>query len=210
MKAFPRQASAVFVLVWVGSGVFCTSWALAKEPVIATASTNPTRPKLALFVTNLYSSEPVQAYPLGSSGDNAPLSSVPESSITGLSKPEGIARDSKGYLYVTNEWGHSVTVYAAGANGKVAPISSIEVNSDPTGIALDSKGAIYVTNWIGDSIEVFAAVPLSSGTPSPTNAVAAATRNLAGVRSEELIGRVIASATKSWTTFAIGGDATET
>ena len=145
--------------------------ALATEPVIGTASTAPSGSKLALFVTNFQSAVPVTAYPLGSSGNIAPLSSVPDSSITGLIKPYGVARDSKGYLYVTNEWGHSVTIYAPGANGKAAPIATIEDGVDPTGIALDARGNIYVADWQGNSIAVYAAVETATGVDVPAGSL---------------------------------------
>ena len=52
-------------------------------------------------------------------------------------------------IYVSN--GNSVTVYAPGSNGNVAPINVISDRSDllssPWGIALDSAGNIYVASY---------------------------------------------------------------
>ena len=134
-------------------------------------------PKLALFVTNLdfptNGSPPVTAYPLGSGGNIAPISSRPtrpSSSATGLDHPWGIARDARGNLYATNESANSVTIFAASASGDARPIATIEGDatglSDPTGIALDSRGNIYVANQTFGSITVYAAG--SNGNVIPT------------------------------------------
>lgn len=170
-----RKAALVFVLLWLGTWSLDScdgaSTASATQPVTASASTTPTAtptpsPKLALFVTNLdfppASSPPVTVYPLGSSGNIAPLSSGSTPSATGLYHPSGIARDSSGKLYTTNASSYdSVTVYAGSATGDARPIATIKGAStrlsDPTGIALDSKGNIYVANRPFGSITVYAA-----------------------------------------------------
>lgn len=105
-----------------------------------TTSGNP--PKIAIFVANGYD---VTAYPLGSTGDVPPIAVT-----TDFAAPSAIARDSSGRLYVTNQVGNAVTVFAANANGNTRPLAVIggphTLLSDPTSIALDANGAIYVAN----------------------------------------------------------------
>lgn len=105
-----------------------------------TTSGNP--PKIAIFVANGYD---VTAYPLGSNGDVPPIAVT-----TDFAAPSAIARDSSGRLYVTNQVGNAVTVFAANANGNTRPLAVIggphTLLSDPTSIALDANGAIYVAN----------------------------------------------------------------
>jgi sugar lactone lactonase YvrE len=157
-----------------------TSLRLASATVVIKhASTTP-----AIFVTNLTPAA-VTAYSLGSSGNIAPLASR-----TGLSLPEGVARDSSGKLYVANEAVASVTVYASGTNGNSSPISTIAgANTgliSPTGIALDSKGNIYVANAgsLGagsDGIIEYAA--RSNGNVTPTAIITGSSTGLADPRA---------------------------
>ena len=77
--------------------------------------------------------------------------------------PAGNLRNSnrREVIFGTGKFGPaSVTVYAAGANGNVAPVRSIEGPNTqlnwPTGISLDvDRGEIYVSNAVGDSINVY-------------------------------------------------------
>jgi len=150
--------------IWTRDCCAGASTASATQPIAATVSATPSAtstavPKLALFVTNSdylpLGSRPVTVYPLGSSGNIAPLSTETGTSQTGLYHPSGIARDSKGNLYATNGSSvDSVTVYSASAVGDSRPLATIKA-SDPQGIALDSMGNIYVTSRGG--ITVFAA-----------------------------------------------------
>ncbi len=85
---------------------------------------------------------------------------------TGLSLPNALTLDGMGNIYVANfERGPcgpsgSVTVYAQGASGDIAPIFSIGGDktglNGPLGIALDSSGKIYVANQ-QNSVTVYAA-----------------------------------------------------
>jgi hypothetical protein len=79
-----------------------------------------------------------------------------------LDRPTGMAMDSAGNLYVANLGNGSITVYAAGASGNVAPVRRLggpaAANSQltqPYGVAVDSGGRIFVTQ--GNTFMVFAA-----------------------------------------------------
>lgn len=69
----------------------------------------------------------------------------PIGSITdGVSAPAGVAVDSAGALYVTNEGNNTVTVYAQGSSSPSLTISN--GISGPYGIAVDSSGEVFVSN----------------------------------------------------------------
>lgn len=116
----------------------------------------------------------------------APVQTI-SGNATGLKSPFGIAVNSDREIFVANSCffscGGSITVYATGANGNVAPIRTIEGSStglsNPGGIALDGR-LIYVTNITGNSVTVYPAgahgnmapvrtlIGLNTGIHSPT------------------------------------------
>jgi sugar lactone lactonase YvrE len=107
----------------------------------------------------------VTIYQQTAKGNVKPIHTITGSS-TGLSQPYGITVDSKHKVYIVSTSGGSqstgsLTVYAAGANGNVAPIRTITGSNTglfyPIGVALDSKAKTYVTNSNGQSVTVFAA-----------------------------------------------------
>ncbi len=69
---------------------------------------------------------------------------------TGLLAPAGIAVDSSGKIYVTDDGAPSVFVYPAGSNGDEVPTDTISGGSTglmtPIGVAVDSKDKIYVAD----------------------------------------------------------------
>jgi sugar lactone lactonase YvrE len=82
---------------------------------------------------------------------------------TGLPGPT----PSPAALYIGNSGGPSITVYAPGADGDVAPIRTIEGGAtglSPNDLALDATGNVYVVN-AGDGITVFA--PRAGGNVAP-------------------------------------------
>ena len=103
-------------------------------------------------------------YAAGSNGDAAPIRTIrgPRTLLIG---PQGVAVDSTGRVYVVNDnrnfGSSSVTVYAAGASGDVAPIQAIagaDTGLDaPEGIAVDDRQNIYVADSASNSVTVYAA-----------------------------------------------------
>ena len=133
-----------------------------------------------LYVTSKNNSS-VLVFAAGASGDVAPISTI-SGSNTLLARPTGIAIDSTGKIYVadygTEDPGNpSVFVFAAGANGNVAPVATITGAATglvfPNGLALDSAGKIYVANEgtgevTGGSVTVYAAGATGNAAPVAT------------------------------------------
>jgi len=121
-----------------------------------------------ILVVNQCSGE-VTAYPVGSSGNVAPISPV-----SGIATPVGIAFDTKDRLYVSNYCNHTVTVYPAHSKGRVAPIAALGGlpgsggNWGGFGILVDSNDNLYVQSRDG-SISVYP--PGSSGMPAPSSVI---------------------------------------
>jgi hypothetical protein len=105
----------------------------------------------------------VTFYPPGSNGNASPAGTI-AGSYTGLyitNTPTGIALDANGYLYVPNYAASSVTIYAPGASGNVAPTYMISCRCGPQAVALDSKDNVYESYLSSTGIDVYA--PQESG-----------------------------------------------
>jgi sugar lactone lactonase YvrE len=117
----------------------------------------------------------VAVYPAGSDGQVAP-STVLAGSATGLDVPEGIALDGTGNIYVVNDGSDngdadSVTVYAEGSSGNVAP--SAVISGPATGLNLPDSvaifsGKIYVSNYGNNSVTVYPVGSTGNTAPSAT------------------------------------------
>ena len=78
----------------------------------------------------------------------------PDSTITGVTSPQGLAVDSSGDLYVAGSRGTTISVVEAGDS---TPNPSLEVTglSRPRGVAFDSAGLLYVANTGTSSVLVY-------------------------------------------------------
>lgn len=146
----------------------------------------------------------VTVYAAGANGNVAPIRTIAGSN-TGLDTPWSMALDASGKVYVTNRASvvrkyDSVTVYAAGANGNVAPIQTIAGSNTglhtPSDIALDASGNIYVTN--GYSVNIYGAG--ANGNVEPIRTISGA---LAGLDSAE--GITVGVSGKVYVTNHFGG-----
>jgi hypothetical protein len=94
----------------------------------------------------------VLIFAAGANGNVAPIRTI-SGSKTGLNFPDAVAIDGSGNVYVS-QWApgdvFGVNVYAAGAQGNVAPIQAIAGSktgvNGPVGIAVDAGHNIYVAN----------------------------------------------------------------
>jgi sugar lactone lactonase YvrE len=109
-----------------------------------------------LYVVNLGS---VTVYPAGSQGNVPPIASI-AGPLTGLCSSLGIAVDGNGNIYVTTQCSKAgevptVSVFAPGSNGDVAPIATItgpDTHLDqPYQVAVSDEGEIYVANFGRDT-----------------------------------------------------------
>ncbi len=96
----------------------------------------------------------ITVYAAGATGNVAPVATI-TGSDTGLSAPQGIAVDGAGNVFVANLTGGllengSVTVYAAGSNGDVAPINIISGPQAET-FLLVLKGSMWTQPTISMS-----------------------------------------------------------
>jgi sugar lactone lactonase YvrE len=144
-----------------------------------------------LYVTNL-AKDSITVYPAGANGSISPIVTI-QGENTSLDSPTAITFDSNGNIYVANAGkgggGHdSITKYAAGSSGDVAPVAEITGAhtqlSSPTGIALDSSGDIYVANQSPtanepDSITVYS--PNSAGNAAPIRVISGALTKLSSL-----------------------------
>ncbi len=89
-----------------------------------------------------------------------------------LTYPEGIAADGSGDIFVVNS-NNTVTVYAAGADGNVAPERTIggahtRLNASDA-LAIDASGAVYVANLgAGGRPAITVYAPGANGDVAPT------------------------------------------
>lgn len=162
-----------------GSTPFSMSAGLAYNFVLYSVNTGPT-PTPAPVTQNIYvsngapgaSRNTIDIFPAGSNGNVIPTGTI-AGTLTGLNSPVGLTFNSSGVLYVANTG--SITEYATGARGNVAPSAVITSPTlvSPQLIALDTNANIYVTQNSAtggvDSYQVYAAG--SSGASTPTNTV---------------------------------------
>ena len=100
----------------------------------------------------------ITVYSPTADGNVAPIRTIANDGSepkTHFASPAGLALDSAGKIYVTNDGSiggdsDSITIYAAGSSGNVAPLATIAGSNTglklPQGIAIDSNGRIYVAN----------------------------------------------------------------
>lgn len=132
-----------------------------------------------IYVANYVYIGSVTVFAVGAHGNVAPIQTI-SGSNTGLVAPAGIALDAGRNIYVATDHGNNsdaMLLFAAGANGNVAPIQTISGSNTglnaSSAIALDASGKIFVANYYGrvgyGSVTVFAAG--ANGNVAPVQAI---------------------------------------
>jgi hypothetical protein len=140
--------------------------------------------KPCLYVANFYAPS-VTVYQQAANGNVKPLHTIAGSN-TGLHGPYGVALDASRNVYVVNTNGGSaftgsVTVYAAGANGNVAPIQTLIGSNtglnQPFGVAIKLT-TMYVANENGSTVTVYASS--ANGNIAPGRTISGSNTGLNG------------------------------
>jgi len=128
----------------------------------------------------------ITIYPSAATGNYSPGANTITGSVTNLDDPAGIAVDSTNKIFVANEGGASgigsVTTYAPGSAGNVAPLQTIAGPAtglmSSSGVAVNpGNGDIFVTNRSG-SVTVFA--PTANGNATPIRTISGTNTQLSG------------------------------
>jgi hypothetical protein len=150
-----------------------------------------------LYVTG-YSSA-IAVYSSTASGSAAPMALI-QGSATQLGVEYDIAVDPSGNIYVTNDTAAgTISVFAAGANGNVAPIRTITPASSSTfaGIAFDSSGNLYAVENQTPASGAFPSVasivefaPGATGAATPTKTITASALTDCGGLTRDSVGNL--------------------
>jgi sugar lactone lactonase YvrE len=135
----------------------------------------------------------ITVYPPGANGNVAPKATIADGAHdknTQLNTPRGLALDSAGNIYVTNTPGNdTVTIYAAGKFGNVAPVKIISGADTglnlPHGIGVDSDGTIYVSNDGSDSKGVDTVTVYGPGSSGNAKPIATISGSLTGLEKPD-------------------------
>jgi hypothetical protein len=134
-----------------------------------TEQIQPALVKPSLYVAD-YGSNAISIFASGAAGRK--LLGTITGAATQLSYPEGVVLDSSGNLFVANSSASTITEYAPGAGGNVAPIASIAGSAtgldNPRFITIDSSGKLYVVNALSNSITAYASGAKGNATPVAT------------------------------------------
>jgi sugar lactone lactonase YvrE len=196
MRRRLRDATAAATLVWTvlslaacGGGSLPASPARVLGQFRSADSGQSYAAKTCLTVDCIYATNyatfSVTAYPAREGGNIAPLQTI-RGPATGLHAPTGVAIDANRSIYVANSGmgspphASSVTVYAGGTSGNVAPLRTIIGPSTrlgiPIGIVLDDSGNIYVANSLNNRVNVYAAG--ANGDAAPIRSIAGSNTGL--------------------------------
>ncbi len=138
------------------------------------ASNRPLGNRLAVRGSGRFLPPSINVYHRTASGDTPPLRVI-EGPRTQLNWPAAIAIDGRtGELFVANDTGNSVLVFAADASGDVAPIRVLQGPDtgldSPAGVFVDTKNdELWVANYGNHSLTVFS--PTADGNTAPLRTI---------------------------------------
>ena len=130
----------------------------------------------------------ITVYPSDANGNVAPkaiIANEAKDKRTQFHQPAGMALDSAGDIYVTNNSNDTVTIYAAGKFGDVAPKATISGPdtglNQPHGIGIDSEGKIYVSNDGSDNKGADTVTVYAAGSSGDAKPIAIVSGSLTGL-----------------------------
>jgi sugar lactone lactonase YvrE len=113
-----------------------------------------------VYVANRNSNPGVLGFHSQANGDPAPAFKL-EGSKTTLSEPDSLALDSTGNVYVEDDSGTTVKIFAAGKHGNVAPtwtIGGSRTKLGPNeGLFIDPNDNLYATDYANDAVREYQA-----------------------------------------------------
>jgi hypothetical protein len=153
-KSFGAARAVAAAVLGIVSGLGLTACSNGNGGDPPNAVTNTGVPETRLYAVNKLDNS-VMVFTLDSVSSGfrraspKPVATI-QGADTGLNAPTAVAVDAQGYIYVANSAGASVTVYAPGSDGDVAPQGAITgmatLLQAPTGVALDKNSNIYVAD----------------------------------------------------------------
>lgn len=146
-------------------------------PAIAFASSRPSGIAFSggnTYVSEWVPNEPSDEIAVYNSGQTA-AAAVILGSNTKLFKPQGMAADAGGNIYVANE-SNTITAYAPDASGNATPLIDLEGSNTglniPVDVAIDASGKLYVANQPSGAGSVTVYAPGASGNAAPLATIA--------------------------------------
>jgi hypothetical protein len=130
----------------------------------------------AMFITD-FTNNSISGYAQSANCNCAP-SVLIQGGKTGMSGPAGIAIDSNGNFYVTNENVNTVTKYPGNANGNVSPSFAIAGLDNPIGIHVDSSGKLYVANSAAGGVGAASLQTFAAGSSAASQTISGAATGL--------------------------------
>ncbi|MGB8909832.1 MAG: hypothetical protein WCC84_13900 [Candidatus Cybelea sp.] len=113
------------------------STAVAGRQLVGRKTANRVKP---LLYAAGFSADAIFVYDQSEQSPAKPLYTI----TSGVAEPNGIATDTSGNLYVTNEFSNALTIYTPGSR---TPIETITIGMNvPFDVAVDSTGDIFVAN----------------------------------------------------------------
>jgi hypothetical protein len=131
------------------------------------------------------STNSIDVFAPGTNGDVAPIRTIsgPSTGIGPGYGPDDVKVDAAGDVFASNFNSDSITEYAPGASGDVAPICTISGSNtgldDNDDISIAPDGTIYAGNFYGNSVEVFG--PGSCGNVTPERIITGSATGLGEV-----------------------------
>jgi hypothetical protein len=154
------------VLVSDGSGGFTAVRTLGADTPMQIALDKNEAIYQAVYYNGYNGNGYVAQYAAGTTASGVATATI-TGSATLIDKPAGVAVDTSGYIYVSQNDAAAIAVYAPGSNGNVAPARLLyganTQLSEPSKLQLDANGFLYVE----DETNILVFAPGANGNTAP-------------------------------------------